>query len=63
MRDKKGRPVPVILYSTSLHRWEVWYKGSPVAHGSLEACREAYPKAPEPSEMQYRLAANDPAHR
>lgn len=50
----------VILYSTSFHKWEVWRQGRPVAHGSLADCQAAYPHAPEPSEMQHRLARNDP---
>lgn len=35
----------VILYSTSLRTWEVWDRGRPVGHGSLSACRTAYPEA------------------
>lgn len=46
-----------------LHRWEVWRHGRPVAHGSLPACQQAYPDAPEPSERQHRLARNDPMNR
>ena len=52
-----------ILYSTTLHLWEVWRLGRPVAQGSLDACQNAYPNTPEPSEMQYRLARNDPQNR
>lgn len=63
MRDSKGRSVPVILYSTSFHRWEVWQGGSVQAHGSLENCQRAYPAAQEPTEMQYRLATQDAEQR
>jgi hypothetical protein len=52
-------PSTVILYSTSFHRWEVWRGGRPVAHGTLDACLQAYPRTPEPSADQRRLARND----
>ncbi len=49
----------VILYSTSLHTWEVWAGGRPVGEGTLSGCKAAYPDAPEPSETQYMLERND----
>lgn len=35
----------VILYSTSLRTWGVWDRRRPIAHGSLTACRAAFPEA------------------
>lgn len=35
----------VILYSTSLHTWEVWQQGRSLAHGSLDSCMAAFPNA------------------
>ena len=49
----------VILYSTSLHTWEVWQTGRPLANGSLDACRAAYPDAWLP-DSQLRIAEGDP---
>ncbi len=53
----------VILYSTTLHTWEVWRQGRPLAHGSLDACMAAYPDALPVSEHQRHLAAADDAAR
>ena len=53
-----ARPT-VILYSTSLHAWEVWQQGRPLAHGSLESCQHAYPDALPVSDHQQRLAIED----
>lgn len=50
----------VLLYSTTLHTWEVWSQSRPLAHGPLAACQAAYPDAIGPSEHQLRLAAEDP---
>jgi hypothetical protein len=33
----------VLLYSTSIHTWEVWAFGRPIAHGTLESCQREYP--------------------
>lgn len=52
-------PRDVILYSTTRHAWEVWRRGVVVGEGSLESCRRFAPDAPEPSEMQHRLARED----
>lgn len=54
-----GKPPKVILYSTSLHTWEVWSQGRPLGHGSLEACQIAYPDALPVSDDQRRIAAGD----
>lgn len=53
----------VILYSVSLHTWEVWETGRPIAHGRLEACQWEYPEAIPPDERQLRLAAEDHQRR
>lgn len=53
------RAARVVLYSTSLHTWEVWSQSRPLAHGSLEACLAAYPDAGPASERQLALAAAD----
>lgn len=58
-RRASSAPV-VILYSTSLHCWEVWSQSRPLAQGSLEACVEAYPQAPPVTERQFALEASDP---
>lgn len=51
---------PVILYSTSLRRWEVWSGGRPVAHASTpDQCAAAYPAALPVADSQLRLAASD----
>lgn len=50
----------VILYSTSLHTWEVWREGRPLGHGSLAACQRAHPDAIGPSQRQRDLEAGDP---
>lgn len=49
----------VFLYSTTLHAWEVWQSSRPLAHGTLAACRAAYPDAPPVADRQLRLAAAD----
>lgn len=49
----------VILYSTSLHTWEVWQQSRPLAHGSLASCREAYPHADPVSQHQLDREAAD----
>lgn len=49
----------VILYSTSLHAWEVWQNGRPAARGSLEACQAEYPAALPVSERQRGIALRD----
>lgn len=34
----------VAMWSTTLHRWEVWYHSAPIAHAStVEAVLAAYP--------------------
>lgn len=56
------RPHPkVLLYSVTLHTWEVWQTSRPISHGSLEACQAAHPDAQGPSERQLRLADEDGA--
>ena len=60
MGQTKRKAAPqVILYSTTLHCWEVWQQGRPLAQGSLEACQQAYPDAFPVSDRQRRLAAED----
>lgn len=49
----------LILYSTSLHKWEVWQAGQPIAFGSLEAYIRHFPEAMEVSERQLALAEMD----
>lgn len=49
----------VILYSTSLHAWEVWSQSRPLAKGSLEACLATYPDAEPVSDHQRLLAIAD----
>lgn len=49
----------VILYSTSLHTWEVWSQSRPLAQGSLKSCRDTYPDAEPVSDHQRLLAIAD----
>ena len=49
----------VILYSTSLHAWEVWSQSRPLAQGTLAACRDAYPDAEPVSDHQRLIALAD----
>jgi len=51
--------VQVILYSTTLHAWEVWANSRPLGYGSLEACQLFFPDAEGPSLHQARLADSD----
>ncbi len=54
----RGHP-KVILYSTSLHTWEVWRASRPLKRGSLEDLTALYPEAMKPSPMQLQLAEED----
>lgn len=49
----------VILYSTTLHCWEVWQTSRPLGYGSLEACQAAYPDALPVAASQIALAMKD----
>lgn len=54
-----SKQVQVILYSTTLHTWEVWASSRPIGHGSLEACQSVFPNAVGPSLRQVRIADAD----
>lgn len=61
----KEKDIPsVILYSTTLHQWEVWKQGRPLARAThLPALEQAYPGAMKPSQTQLLLAAEDARRR
>jgi hypothetical protein len=56
----KDDPV-VLLYSVTLHTWEAWQTGRPLARGSLDACLKAFPEAMEIAVSQVILADRDRA--
>lgn len=59
--DEEHRRYPkVILYSTSLHAWEVWRQGRPIGQAThWQTLKRHFPAAEGPSDAQLRLAEGD----